>query len=471
MAHALSITDYTGTSTSLASTSTSAGYKLQSFSAIDATPEVYYNASPIESGARPIHSRAGNIVETIVVDIYGSSRDDALERLRYLQRILWEARDTAHSPHLRRMSYLSFLPDGSTNTAYSIVMGGTAPPPPGWMGADDASIVDNKIMGVTMTVEREPYWRGNAPAQSTTASDFSTLLINGSTLTPDWGRFDLSTVKGDIPGLPYLILDASATGTKPYFVVAGYSSERRAGATYDDAGLYEAEGATLSGGAATSADAGSSGGSLVSYAMSTSYALFMTGTRVLNGRYRVFARTLINGSASAEVYLAYGDESSPSISNAAVSFTGGSYRWLDLGPVSYPINTPGLRTASTSSTASFSLFAKRTGSASDLIVDFLFFMPLEYYWQSYNGTGATGQYTVYDRTIPWLTFQGDAAFASNRQYRYARTKTQGMLAIPQGNGSLYIISGTAAYLCSLSNAKAVTLYYNPLFSSARGNDG
>lgn len=471
MAHTLSITDYLGTTTSLASTGSTAGYKLQSYSAVDATPEIYYNASMYTSGARPVWSRSNNIVETIIVDIYGSSRNDALNRLRYLQRALWWARDTIENPNLRTFTYLSFLPDSSSNTSYSIVLGGTVTPPQNWLGSDDAPIVDNKILGVTLTIEREPYWRGNPPVRSTTQTDHSTLIFSGEALNWDWGVVLTSNLLGDLPGLPYFYLNATAAGAPPYFVSIGYASELRAGSVYDNAGVVEAEGSgAFYNGATSPADANASSGYRVTCPVTTSTLPFFSQTIGLFGNYRVYARAMMTGGATGTLRLDWANEAGALQSNAEVTTSASTYSWVNLGVVQAPGNPFGLRSVHTAAQMTHQLSARRGATAGDLYVDFLFYMPLEYNWTNYNTSGVSGNYTVYDAEIPWHTFGGDAAFPGNREYRYTPTKSQGLWRLPPGNGAFYFISGSADYSALLSNTKSGTLYYVPLFSSARGND-
>jgi hypothetical protein len=122
------------------------------------------------------------------------------------------------------------------------------------------------------------------------------------------------------------------------------------------------------------------------------------------------------------------------------------------------------------STVNLGLIVNRGGTAGNFLVDFIFLIPLEYYWSSYNSSAVTGGDIVYDSTIPWHTFAGDAGQISSGQYLMAPAcKTNGMLRFPPGNGSFYFISGTAAYVCSLSNTKALTLYYVPQYHGPRGS--
>ena len=117
MAHTLSIVDVYGNTIALASADTAAGYKLIDYAVAEAMPEVSYNASPLARGNKPVFSRRGNIVETATVHVFGSSRDDALNKVRALYRALDGARAVAQSHHAGNLAYLAWKPDTSTNTA------------------------------------------------------------------------------------------------------------------------------------------------------------------------------------------------------------------------------------------------------------------------------------------------------------------------------------------------------------------
>jgi hypothetical protein len=257
--------------------------------------------------------------------------------------------------------------------------------------------------------------------------------------------------------------------TDQYFMACGYASELREGGFENDLGLIEAESMTLSGGASSSADGSSSGGNLVTYTMTTTPTQMAVTAPVVWGSFRVFARAAVS-AGTATVQLGWAQGSAPFQYNPSATLTSTAYRWIDLGVVSTPRQQPGLLQSSSVSTVNLGLIVNRGGTAGNFLVDFIFLIPLEYYWSSYNSSAVTGGDIVYDSTIPWHTFAGDAGQISSGQYLMAPAcKTNGMLRFPPGNGSFYFISGTAAYVCSLSNTKALTLYYVPQYHGPRGS--
>lgn len=467
MAHTLTITDWAGTTTNLASDTSAAGYKLQQYFTVDPPPEVVYNTSIYVDGNRPVFARTGNIVESLVVDIYGSSRDDALNKLRYLKAAIWNARDTIVNPNLRRYTYLSYKPDSSTNTAYSIVLGGVVTEPQNIL---DTNFNDNKILGVIVTIEREPYWRGIAPIRSASVTDFAINVFATWVLTPDWGRQDVTGLIGAIPGLLHMRVESGVTALK--WLVAGWSSELRAGTSYNTAGLFEAESMTPGSGFVVSSNASASGGNQLEGALTTSFALVGTGTKTLHGMYRVFARLYVTGGTTGTVYLTWSDINSAEVANTAVATTVSSHSMVDLGPISVPLNPSMLLRAESTSNVTIRVYAKRNSTAGSLGFDMLFFMPLEYYWSSLNSETYSGNFIVYDNTIPWSPWGGDAGSHASGFHLFAPSKTQGALYVPPGNGSLYLLGATNATFGNNAsgNSKNINIYYVPRWAGARGND-
>lgn len=477
MAHTLSIWSG-GTETSLASTGSSAGYKLIRYEPTEPAPEVVYNASMFTDGNRPVFSRTGNVVEQITLDLYGSSQDHIYTMLRFLKRVMWQARDAIIYPNLRGYVYLGYKPHGTTNTSYSIVLGGTVAEPPfdALSQEGDGPILSSKMLRVVLTVEREPYWRDKPPVMSTTLSDFSTAVVTADTMTPDWKQYNITSIGGELPALAYLKINHDASSNKSYWVMAGYSSQLRVGANYNNAGVCEAESLTLGSGVALSADAAASpgvGNTAAYVTPTTSYAVMVSGSRVLVGEYRVFGRVRQFSAATISMYFAWGYEGAPKTANAPVTYTNGLYGLVDFGVISVPTNKFTLANDQSLTGINFEVQVKRGATSGDAYIDFIFFMPLEYYWQSRLTSASTGEYTIYDGTIPWGVLQGDAHVGSGRNYIYNPTaKTQGKLMIPPGNGSLYLLIGSE-YNTNYNyrtNAKLVDLYVVSRFTAARGDN-
>lgn len=475
MAHTLSIIDVYGNTIALASADTAAGYKLIDYAVAEAMPEVTYNASPLARGNKPVFSRRGNIVETATVHVFGSSRDDALNKVRALYRALDGARAVAQSHHAGNLAYLAWKPDSSTNTAYSILYGGTVAEPR-FTFDQEAAYIDSKVLAVQLTFEREPFWRANTPVRHTTVTNWSTSTLAITTLTPDWGEYNFSNLSGDYDA-PCLVLALPSSGAFDRWIM-GYVSQKRC---VDYAATHVIEAETFSAPAAdttltTDGSASPGGGGNTKYRCdfsgSTSTIVRLNGNLGMTGRYRLFARVKLTAAGTCPVYVNYADSDSSLagvITNATVNVTRQAYHMIDLGVVQGPLHDSFYSTSSNNINIRF--FAGRTSGTPSLDIDLFVAMPLEYYVDSRGVAASNGNGVryVYDNTMGFRTTSQGVINTTN--YPRVSGYHTGNLLIPPGNGTLVIIRGDSNFENALAaNATAVEVYRVPVFASARGSD-
>lgn len=476
------------------------------------TPEVVYSASPYADGARPVASRAGNVVETITVDLQGTSVDDVFAQLAALHRLLYNARDYYEMPGRRSPCYMMYQPDGMTNAVYATIAGGVVENSP---DINEAASTEQFILtGVRVTLEREPYYRETPPVRDDNyckvsvintdppagrnADRFGTFTLDGTTYP---------TVPGHVPALAevqYYDVDAGHSYSN---VIIAYRSAARfpAPANYPDGffpgGVIEAEGASALSGFAVSATSPTtkSGGSslLLTLAGSTGSGSFelRRGTaysKLLAGRYRVFARMKTTASVSASITLTLYNLSKV-METPAVTFANAAWTMVDLGiinayalaPTSLGEPTAGYYTYPLQNiTASISC----TGGPGTLDIDCFVLMPVDEYYLTL--TGATADYPLIVRTrastIEPAGFSHPALMLS--QYmatndiitgeRYLSNTTPipsngvgtGALYLPPGAGTLtYLVTGanwSSEY--SATQFAHLSLYRVARYFTARG---
>lgn len=450
MAHTLQINGGTlASAIDLALGTAGAGYHLSAdpsgYTPIEPLPETLYSASRYQDGNRPVFSRSGNIVETITVDIKGSSADDAFAKLRALKRILAEARDYMQRPGIRQPVYLSYKPHGTTNTAYSVLVGGMVTEP---MALLDTPLNSYELIGVMVTIEREPFWREKPPVRSATVTDYSAAAAAETMINP-WHAVSLTgatSVPGDIDALARLELQP----TDPFDrVIAGYRSARVAGSLHSAAGVRDLTpgNSTFGDDATQTADVTALSGNMcrVSFAGTPGNAVRVTQDAGVVGSYRVFCRCKVT-SGTATLYLAH-EVNGVTVNNAAVTIWHTAYWFIDLGIINAPRGPASLTTAASSSdlpAGSLKVNAARASGSGSLDIDLLFLMPVDEYYLTASGVGAaiggSGVTTMYrfDNIAPVRPGGQGADIAETGVYPVRAT---GDLKLPPGDGTLYAIVG------------------------------
>lgn len=455
------------------------------YSPMDPTPEISYNASLYTDGNRPVHSRSGNIIETIVVDIRGSSIDDAFAKLRALKKALWEARDYFQSPGLRSPLYLEYKPHGSTNTAYSAIINATVMEPATLL---DTPLIAARINGVVITLEREPFWRERPPVRSATVTDYATQVLGATAITAQWGKLTVSggnAIPGDLEALCRLYIERNdTTSNAVHEVIAGYRSVLRGGANAGNGGLIEIESGTAGTDTSVTTDATASPGSGNTKMQCTFATLPGQATRwgksitsAPPGNWRVFLRARMSaGSSSSSVFLYYmgsADAVSSFRYNASVLVDDVDWKLYDLGIIPIP-TTSGLPSQlATTASIALGLIADRQSGAASLDMDFLFLVPVdESYLTLSDGTlvySAAHSSYEYNNILPLQeTAENMRSGAQLELLAWA-----GDLHLPPGDGYLYVVTGHVignnGWFNNLTGYGVnVTLHRCALYQSARG---
>lgn len=211
------------------------GYHLVTYQANPAPAELARNSSLYIDGNTPVFSKAGNTVETIKINIKGTDAPDAYDLLRALQRWAYWVRDYHAAPNSRWPSYMSYSPWGVSGRYYAVLINaqvnesdqsGRANTDAGW------------IKNVTITIERESFWREQVPNSSAFANAYN--FISGgttaaiSTVRP-WGVLPFNGLAGgievpagDVPAMVWLSVTPATFGPIAN-AVFGYVSQRRNG--------------------------------------------------------------------------------------------------------------------------------------------------------------------------------------------------------------------------------------------------
>lgn len=488
MAHTFSIYDgVEGTTLALAGTSDT-GYRLLTRERVMPDFDERRNASLYADGDIPVASRHLNVTETCKIEVSGSTVDDMLVKLRALMRAVEHARDYMELPGARQPTYLIDKPSGSTNTSYSVLITGRVDGP-----ALDSTITDEAegsegeyIAGrttVTLTLEREPFWRETAPLLSTTITDWAPQQAT-ATVKADFGKLDVTSVPGDIPALCRLHVIPTNVGnyTKIYL---GYRSQARGGSNYNAAGIKEVENSTF--GTDTANFGPDAGASPSAAAPNAAYCTFATYAGYANritiaptlgyGSYRVFARVRPQTAGeSFGMYLQYYN-GTPTIipSTPKVIFTPATTSWamVDLGVVTHPVASGSELLYTTANTPFYAnLWISRISGSGYFCVDLLFFLPVDEYVIIAPGGAGTYPVTYYafDNIMPHAL--GSALAGNSSGAAFNPVEAYGTLLLPPGNGSLYYITTDSNYNNVFTTAVdrlVLTLYRCARYLSARGN--
>lgn len=478
----------------------------------EALADVAYAASPFRDGNMPVSQRFGNASEEINIEIVGSSADNALLLLRNLQMALRRARDYFTDPNWRDPAFLTFKPNGATNSVYSVLYGGSLEVSREFL---DADLVTFRIR-CKVRLEREPFWRAYSPALDTAYTRETDLYPVNYTGYPaniwnakPWGQLDFdagvtrANIGGDIPALARLMFTidqaAALTLDKAVFAVSSWHRHpaKAADATFRG-GLVEAENAITGTDTTKTADATANPGGGGNTRMSTLFVTTSMAERftckgaafnyaIPQGNFRVFARMKLSaaGSVSAKLkyYSARGPETGvPSVpeETTAVTFTSTSWTIVDMGLLAFERFASSIGAKGYSRSLDYVEFwaSKVTGAAGlTLHVDFLFLMPVDDCYLTITGAGITRENTMihastiepagatypmslvgYQESIPLGALNSKTAIGT------------GALYLPAGACSLFWISGDASWVnvFSSTNNHILQLHAVERYLNARG---
>lgn len=480
-------------------------------------PDVAYVSSPYSDGARPNASRAGNVFETIIADIQGTSVDDLFAKLGALHQLLHNARDYFEQPNARQPSYLSYKLDGMTNTAYAVIAGGTVDAPNDIN--ESASVEQFRLSGVRLTIEREPYYRECAPVKRYLGlgSPYTPVIAPSPWGTKNVGYFgsidiDGSTyplTPGHVPALADLRITTPSGQNAFSSVVVAYRSNARFPTQIGGIGVYrggvlEAESGLSVGGAvdATNPTTKSGGASVTFGAVGpgevNTLAMYTGNATQLFGRYRVFARVRTTSTFAVSLQAASGLVASVGGSvltantiTPAVAFANTNWTMADLGVIYGHLSARAVFTDYSSSPAQslVSLLATEVSGSGLLEVDCLVVVPADEYFLTFSGAIASipdsrislRASTVEPAGFPYLARMlaengtSDDALQGElyRQYMLAWEPLgigTGQLYLPPGGGRLTYLLCFDNWASSYSSASvaSLTLHRCARYFVARG---
>ncbi len=479
MAHLLTL--YNGTDGTTLDLQSNPGYMLTGYASDPGIVDMVQNSSLYTDGSLTVHSRRENAVDTYTLDVIGTSADDCIAKLRGLYILVDRARDYIEKPGQRTPSYISLKPQNSTNTSYSIIKGGFVTPPDQWLAQAWAS---SQIRGITLLIEREPFWRNFAPVPSTTITDWA-LLIDWGTFTSDFGVLNVSGNNGDLPSLCVLQIAIAPGGGNSFDrVFVGYRSSARGGSLYNAAGVQEAESGSMGQDTTATTDVTASPGGAGNTKVTCTFATNTNSvTRVTinatagSGTYRCFARCKLT-AASTGVSLAanYGTTSGSGITNnASVTVTSTTWHMIDLGIIDHPV-LPGNTLKRLASTADLVIYiqAGRLVGTGSLDIDCLFLIPVDEYVLTAQHVGASLSTALYqfDNILPNAMGGASVVVGSSSLSVYQQAVTTGDLYLPLGlGGELYWMVGDAGFanvFDGVNNRIAINVYAHNRYVLARG---
>lgn len=227
------------------------GYHLVSYQGQPPPVETARNSSLYIDGSTIVNYKAANVVETIVIDIVGNSVDDAFDKLRALERFVWSARDYHTAPNSRIPSRIAYIPFGGSRTVYAVVFNGQVNET---TASGRAKVDGNRIRNISVTIEREPYWRQLEPNENSFNQPYQFVDPGNTRIYQSprwWGVLSfnatpggLLTPGGDVPALVKLGVTPNNLFNLSRAVVGYVSQKRNAipGYTIPTAPLlYEAE--------------------------------------------------------------------------------------------------------------------------------------------------------------------------------------------------------------------------------------
>lgn len=454
-----------------------------------ATPiaDVSYNASLYNDGARPRFSRYQNVFDDIEVTVSEASTDAALVTIGNIKKALWQARYYfEESNESYKPCYIAFKPHGSTNTAYSVLMGGYVDE----SSMDDSELINGQIT-VRIRLEREPFWRNYPPTMDwlTNSSKFDAVANNAK----PWGTYAVSGVGGHIPALARVAFAPGSAGSFTMDkVVMGY----RSGTTRTTYGLgvweLEATQPEIGGGLGTdctaTADATASPGGAGNTRVTCSFTTKTDADRMTvsaggptPGIYRVFLRAKCNSANTVTARLKYYNswlkpvgpnyiriQLSATKSTTAVTFSNTSWAMIDMGIVKFQdlAKSTGYQTDIDST---ITIAASATTTAS-VFFDFLFLVPCDEYYLSMTGLNSDGpDNQFYFSNIEPAGQQYPISLSLNTAtmnyyttfFGMSRSLTaigSGSLQFPVGSGVLVWMSGNSTWQNTFTATSNATLF-------------
>lgn len=463
------------------------GYHLISYQGQPPPIETARNSSLYVDGSTIVNYKAGNVVETIVLDIVGNSTDDVFDKLRALERFAWSARDYHTAPNSRIPSRIAYIPFGGSRTVYAVVFNAQINET---TASGRARVDGNRIRNISVTIEREPYWRQLEPNQGTFAQPYQ-FVEPGNTsayrVPRWWGVLSfnatppdgLLTPGGDVPALIQLAL-RPRNGFKLARFICGYISQKRnssLGWTIPTTpNVVEAEGGTIFDSTGNTAKVvvttaspyvGVSINTAMRIQQSLVYTLrFATSAALGTYTWRLFARMrLVPGAGSTSVSVqAYSDNAgnfgAPAMVNSTVY---GDWFMYDMGVMVPPAKSSRWGATPAIGASAIGIATRHITGAESLDIDCFVLIPTDEYYVDMSCTETT------DSTVP-------AMILDNIMVPPLTTgAVNGQLYIPPGDGVFYYLGGWTSLqnswdpVFSPSQVMTLGLNYTERYISVRGS--
>ena len=480
MAHQLSLYDgVEGTTLALAATAAT-GYHLIAYNPSMSGYAEQRNSTMYAPGDISVVGKYGNIVETVTLEIVGTTRDDLYVKLRALYRFIENARDWVQNPNLRSPSYMVYKPDSTTNEGYSAVLGGRVD-----VAGIDANILAgaggeaeqlaNTMTGIVLTIEREPFYRSAAPAPDA----YNVLSNFNSNMANAWRNINLGTIIGDISaGAALNMMESGGVGNLAR-IIWGYSSAARKGAGYAGAGLIECEAGTNGTDTTSTTDVTASPGGAGNTKKRCTFATATDAIRLTMtaspgaGTFRIYMRCKLSAAGTVAAYMQYQPStvaSSSKITNAPVSITHTTWQMVDLGLVVLPAAMP-LIYNEVSAVRTLYISASRSAGAASLDMDFIFIMPVDEGLVEIRCAPITVNFgsANYSSCIPTR----DVAYIMDTNNSvWATCQLSGSMRFQPGAGYVYLLCGDTNFgntLGSTGTEFHAKVEYSPFYLAPRGN--
>jgi hypothetical protein len=448
------------------------------------------STSPTFTGYRVLSYMPGNTeggsapaVDTIVCEIVGSGTtaaammNDAHDKLRKLRRAIYWADADNMGQNTSGPAYLEFQPVTASNASWAVVSGGRVTEP-----APDLNLTKGIITGVTIALQREPFWRGYQPQYNSSLSTFSTDGYSASVTAR--GSQSITSVPGDLPALVYLALgQASAGGSTTRAARVAYVSQRNNPNNYNVWGVFAGP-SNLSSFSASVADASAENGANAARIAGTvsSYSpVVYTFLNQSGGACRVFARMRLSAAGDWSAYAFKRSGVSPDTSplptnggGVTVSVTSTTYAVYDLGVIGMQDYLPSFNAYTGGSALPGNGYVGISGltnsGAGLLTIDWMYLMPVhESYIECTDAINDTRN-LVYDNMNPEPR-NANGVYNMNTtqpQTILAAQRPRGVMRIPPGNGYFYwlIVNNTGS-----NPTHVLKLRYCPLWSAPKGTGG
>lgn len=374
--------------------------------------------SAVGPGRTLVAGEDANVVETLQLTVTGTTILDLAGHFTRMGRLRQALYDFWTAPNEMDPLYLHWWAKGAPGPQFALIYALD-------VAEDEPDVWSNPIRDVTITIEREPYWRGLPPGANPkvwnheqirkvttyTAADLNlyansvggdvnhalaaTVTNNDRSPSDNYVELIASKIPGDAPALLQLSIAIPATVSPSTFHVAvreepfAYSN---ISSTFIS--TLDASAATLGTDAASAADATVASGNRVNITPGTTAdslrVTFSTSLPAYQGRFAVFLRAYQNGGSAGD-WLAHVEVNAATLFTAGIptlvlpekQFAVGATQWpmVYMGEIELPVGVPSvvgsLGTGLQQTNFSILVYARRTTGTSTLRFADLVLLPLD----------------------------------------------------------------------------------------------